>query len=111
MGTSLTQRRRAAKRTENGVLVPLHFFAPLRLCVSIWLILLHSNLARSHEIDPIRVALIVDGMASRGSGYDATELHGLGVEGLAAVLDHLLPDTAPPMPPMPKGPPEEDIRR
>jgi hypothetical protein len=63
------------------------------------------------EIDPIKTALLVDGMASRGSGYDAGELHALGTDGLAAVLDHLLPDTAPPAPPMQPGPPEVEIRR
>ena len=63
------------------------------------------------EIDPIKIALLVDGMASRGSGYDAAELHALGADGLAAVLNHLLPDTAPPAPPKPVGPPEAEIRR
>lgn len=60
-------------------------------------------------IEPIKIALLVDGMASKGSGFDGAELHGLGVEGLAAVLDHLLPDTAPPAAPPPPGPPAEDI--
>jgi len=62
-------------------------------------------------IEPIKVALLVDEMASKGSGLDGQELHGLGVEGLAAVLDHLLPDTAPPAAPLPPGPPEEEIRQ
>jgi len=89
------------------------------LCVSIlvWAALatfssmLVDATAKSAEIDPIKVALLVDGMASRGSGYDASELHALGADGLAAVLDHLLPDTAPPAPPMQPGPPEKEIRR
>jgi HEAT repeat protein len=51
------------------------------------------------EIDSVQIALLVDGMASKGSGYDAAELHALGREGLAAVLDHLLPDTAAPQRP------------
>jgi len=63
------------------------------------------------EIDPIKIAILVDGMAVRGSGYDGAELHALGADGLAAVLNHLLPDTAPPAPPKPVGPPEADIRR
>jgi hypothetical protein len=67
--------------------------------------------ATAAEIDPIKIALLVDGMASRGSGYDASELHALGADGLAAVLDHLLPDTAPPMQPRKTGPPEEVIRQ
>jgi hypothetical protein len=67
--------------------------------------------AGAADIDPIKVALLVDGMVSRGSGYDASELHAQGVEGLAAVLDHLLPDTAPPAAPLPVGPPENEIRR
>src|SRR4029453_2083119 len=57
-----------------------------------------------------KIALLVDGMATGGSGYDATELHALGADGLTGVLDYLLPDTAPPRPP-PQGPPEEEIRR
>jgi len=63
------------------------------------------------DIDPIKIAILVDGMAVRGSGYDPAELHALGADGLAAVLNHLLPDTAPPAPPKPVGPPEADIRR
>src|SRR4051812_9944701 len=55
--------------------------------------------------------VLVEGMASRGSGYDASELHARGVEGLAAVLDLLLPDTAPPAAPLPPGPPEAEVRR
>jgi hypothetical protein len=66
--------------------------------------------ASAGEIDPIKVALLVDGMASRGSGFDAAELHALGVDGLAAVLNYLLPDTAPPPGPQPPGPPEAEIR-
>src|SRR6478609_5791037 len=74
----------------------------------IWL--LPAGLAISAEVDPIKIALLVDGMASRGSGYDAKELHALGADGLTGVLDYLLPETAPPRPP-PQGPPEEEIRR
>src|SRR5687767_3181576 len=46
------------------------------------------------DIDPVKLALLVDGMATRGSSYDASELHALGKDGLAAVLDYLLPETA-----------------
>src|SRR5687767_3610111 len=62
-------------------------------------------------VEPIKIALLVDEMASKGSGLDGTELHSLGVEGLAAVFDHLLPDTAPPAKALPPGPPEEEIRK
>jgi hypothetical protein len=62
------------------------------------------------EIDPIKIALLADEMANRGSGYDATELHALGADGLTAVLDYLLPDTAPTRK-LPEGPPEEEVRR
>lgn len=67
--------------------------------------------ANAAEIDPIKIALLVDSMASRGSSYDAAELHALGADGLAAVLSHLLPDTAPPPPPLAKKPPDADIRQ
>ena len=66
---------------------------------------------RASAIEPIQSALLVDNMASKGSGYDAQELHNLGESGLAAVLDHLLPDTAPPAAPLPAGLPEETIRQ
>jgi HEAT repeat protein len=46
------------------------------------------------EMDPVKIALLVDGMASRGSSYQAAELHSMGPEGLTAVLDYLLPETA-----------------
>src|SRR5262245_32926880 len=83
------------------------FSAPPRLRVSllaVWVVWSVTSVVAA-EIDPIKIALHVDGMASKGSGYEAAELHGLGVEGLAAVLNHLLPDTAPPEAPMPMGPP------
>ena len=67
--------------------------------------------SRASAIEPIQIALLVDNMASKGSGYDAQELHNLGESGLAAVLDHLLPDTAPPAAPLPAGLPEETIRK
>jgi hypothetical protein len=66
--------------------------------------------SRSAEPDPIKIAILVDGMASRGSGYDASELHGLGMDGLAAVLDYLLPDTAPANRPLPAAPPEAELQ-
>jgi HEAT repeat protein len=59
----------------------------------------------------MQIGLLVDNMASKGSGYDARELHGLGVSGLAAVLDHFLPDTAPPAAPLPAGLPEATVRK
>src|SRR3954462_9759875 len=82
-----------------------------QLAASISLIILIAAAARAEEIDPIKIAILVDGMANRGANYDATELHALGVDGLAAVIDHLLPDTAPPRQPVLSGPPEADIRR
>jgi hypothetical protein len=85
---------------------------PLRLCVIIpslaWGCFAGGMMAA--EIDPIKIALLADEMANRGSGYDATELHALGADGLTAVLDYLLPDTAPPRK-LPEGPPEEEIRK
>jgi hypothetical protein len=62
------------------------------------------------ELDAVKIALLVDGMAIRGSSFDAAELYALGPAGLSAVLDHLLPDSAAPPPP-PSGPPEDEIRR
>jgi len=97
----------------GGLRLPLAS-APLRLCVSILvfaLMTLGGSTLPAAEIDAIKIALLVDGMASRGSGYDASELHALGADGLAAVLDHLLPDTAPPRQPRKTGPPEAVIRR
>lgn len=67
--------------------------------------------ARSADIDPIQIALLVDGMAGRGSSYDAAALHALGTEGLAAALDYLLPDTAPPTAPRTLAAPDDAIRR
>ncbi|HEY2413655.1 MAG TPA: hypothetical protein VGI40_15500 [Pirellulaceae bacterium] len=84
----------------------------MRLCVIFLpLAVFHFNAAISAaEIDPIKIALLADDMANRGSSYDATELHALGADGLTAVLDYLLPDTAPPRK-LPEGPPEEEIRQ
>jgi hypothetical protein len=62
------------------------------------------------ELDPVRIALLVETMGTRGSGYDASELHALGPDGLTAVLDHLLPDTAA-QKPLPAAPPEDEVRR
>src|SRR5262245_50479448 len=106
---NFSPRRKYAKNRKRAI---LFLTAPLRHGVScfVFLLLLCSP-ATAAEIDPIKIALLVDGMVSRGAGYDASELHAQGVEGLAAVLDHLLPDTAPPAPPLPPGPPEEEIRR
>jgi HEAT repeat protein len=66
--------------------------------------------AAAAELDAVRIALLVEAMGTRGSGYDATELHALGADGLNAVLDHLLPDTAAPKPLL-SLPPEEDVHR
>lgn len=74
------------------------------------LLLMAALVAPGAEPDPIKIAILVDGMASRGSGYDTSELQALGIEGLAAVLDHLLPDTAPPNRPLPPSPPEADLQ-
>ena len=111
LGKNLTQRRKGAKNTTDGIASARLLSAPLRLCVSILLSLSFASASQAGEIDPIKIALLVDGMASRGSGYEAAELHALGADGLAAVLNHLLPDTAPPEAPAPVGPPEEEIRR
>jgi hypothetical protein len=67
--------------------------------------------APAEDVDPVKIAILVDGMANRGANYDAAELHSLGPDGLAAVIDHLLPDTAPPPKPALNGPPEAEIRR
>lgn len=85
--------------------------APLRLCVSIFCSLFFGLVSDSAEIDAVKVALLVDGMASKGSGYDATELHAFGADGLAAVLDYFLPETAVVKPPTDPGPPPEEVRR
>jgi hypothetical protein len=85
-----------------------------RLCfvaIAIVLVIPLNLSASATELDPIKIAILVDGMASRGSGFDAVELHALGTDGLAAILNHLLPDTAPPAPPPAPGPPEEQVRR
>src|SRR5438067_7213129 len=82
-----------------------------QLVVSISILVLLGSAAVAQEIDPVKIAILVDGMANRGANYDATELHALGADGLAAVIDHLLPDTAPPPKPILSGPPEAEIRR
>lgn len=82
----------------------------LRVSLCLALILVANSFAFSAEVDPIKIALLVDAMASRGSSYDATELRALGADGLSGVLDYLLPETAPPRPPV-QGPAEEEIRR
>lgn len=66
--------------------------------------------AQGAELDRVRVALLIDGMATRGAAYDSTELHALGVDGLAAVLDAFLPGTAPPQPPA-TGPSADAVAR
>src|SRR5262252_7220825 len=81
-----------------------------QLCVIIALVTLLASAAPADDIDPVKIAILVDGMANRGANYDATELHALGSDGLAAVIDHLLPDTAPPPTPALTGPPEVEIR-
>src|SRR3954449_12117890 len=81
-----------------------------QLAVVTSLLVLFSPAAAADEINPIKIALLVDGMANRGSSYEAAELHALGADGLAAVIDHLLPDTAPPPKPILSGPPEDEIR-
>src|SRR5205809_970879 len=82
-----------------------------QLAVAISLVVLFVPVTSAAEIDPIKIALLVDGMANRGSSYEAAELHALGAAGLGAVIDHLLPDTAPPPKPIIAGPPEAEIRR
>jgi hypothetical protein len=86
------------------------FSVPLCLCVIFLLFATGFNSVFAGEIDPIKIALLADEMANRGSGYDATELRALGADGLTAVLDYLLPDTAPPRK-LPEGPPEAEIHR
>src|SRR5689334_14398481 len=102
----LTQRH---KGTEGRKSIA-SFSVPLCLCVMFLHIADILNSAVGGEIDPIKIALLADEMANRGSGYDATELHALGENGLTAVLDYLLPDTAPPRK-LPEGPPVEEIQR
>jgi len=72
--------------------------------------LVFARQAAAAELDAVKIALLVESMGTRGSGYDATELHALGTDGLTAVLDHLLPETAAPKP-LPNRPPEETIHR
>jgi hypothetical protein len=86
--------------------------APWRLCARFCCLGIIGAFvtASAGEIDGVKIALLADEMANRGSGYDATELHALGADGLISVLDYLLPDTAPPRK-LPEGPPEEEIRR
>jgi hypothetical protein len=100
----------SSSRSRNSCAYPAVATAWLTAWPIAWLIVFGAWQAAS-AIEPIQIALLVDNMASKGSGYDAKELHDLEVEGLAAVLDHLLPDTAPPAAPEPKGPPEEAIRK
>jgi hypothetical protein len=106
---NLAQRRNGA-RDRREVIPSFRISAPLRLCVTCFALALPLG-STAAEIDVIKIAVLVDGMVGRGAGYDASELHARGVKGLAAVLDHLLPDTAPPAAPLPPGPPEEEIRR
>lgn len=80
-----------------------------RLAILMLLVLLIES-ALAADIDPIKIALLVDGMANRGSSYEPAELHALGADGLAAVIDHLLPDTAPPPKPVTPGLPEAEVR-
>jgi hypothetical protein len=105
----LTHRRRGAKKRDNSNRLSLS--APLRLCVRFLILSFFAAIASAEDIDPVKIAILVDGMATRGANYDATELHALGADGLAAVIDHLLPDTAPPPKPNLSGPPEAEIRR
>ena len=68
--------------------------------------------AQAAELDRVRVALLIDAMATRGASYDPTELNALGVDGLAAVLDYFLPQTAPvPAGPDREEPPAEEVLR
>lgn len=76
---------------------------------SLLAVLLLAVPSAATEIDPVKLALLVDSMASRGSSYDATELHALQTDGLAAVLDHLLPETAS-VKRAPEALPEESVR-
>jgi len=103
----LAQSQKATEKKAQNIC----FSAPLRLCVRFFLAgILCNKIGVASEIDPIKIVLLVDGMAARGSSYDATELHALGTDGLTGVLDYLMPDTAPPKK-LPEGPPEEEIRR
>lgn len=104
----LTQRRKGAAAVNSTACLS----APLRLCVKIVFcaVWCYGVGAFAAEIDPVKIALLADEMANRGSGYDATELHALGADGVTAVLDYLLPDTASPRK-LPEGPPEDEIRR
>lgn len=88
---------------------PTKFPASLHLCVSLLLVLIIAPEIRAADLDPIKLALLVDAMATRGSSYDAAELHTLDTAGLAAVLDYLLPDTAAAKQ-LPKGLPEDRVQ-
>jgi hypothetical protein len=79
---------------------------------AVLLVGLLAGLASAVELDRIRVALLIDGMAARGADYDPTELNALGVDGLAAVLDYFLPQTAPAeAPPAAADPPADEVLR
>ena len=103
--------RRKRKGPELTGLIT-YVLVPLRLCLKLACFAFVSVAlsVSAAEIDPVKIALLADEMANRGSGYDATELRALGADGLTAVLDYLLPDTAPPRK-LPDGPPEDEIRR
>ena len=81
---------------------------PFCILNSAFCILVFSGYAA--ENDALKTVVLVEAMASRGAGYDASELHARGVEGLTVVLNHLLPDTAPPAAPLPPGLPDEEVR-
>src|SRR5262245_38901741 len=62
----------------------------LSACCALLLLLFPSLAAAEEALD---VEKVLAEMASKGSGFDAGPLHKRGKEGLAWLLDQLLPDT------------------
>jgi len=52
--------------------------------------------AAGERLSVTKIDAVMAAMGAQRSGFDASELHAMGLEGLSAVLDRLLPDTARP---------------
>jgi HEAT repeat protein len=57
-----------------------------------------ASVSGGQEVDETQLRPILDEMAARKAQFDADRLHRLGLEGLRAMLDYLLPETAEPKP-------------
>jgi len=58
--------------------------------------LLGREAAAGERLSVTKIDAVMAAMGAQRSGFDASELHAMGLEGLSAVLDRLLPDTARP---------------